>query len=41
MNPLFSMLDYYKTSDSNEYKLKFVEAAAIPVIPSFNYTLRF
>ena len=41
MNPLFSMLDYYKPSDSNEYKLKFVEAAAIPVIPSFNYTLRF
>ena len=41
MNPMFSMLDYYKPSGSNEYKAKFVEAAAIPLIPSFNYTLRF
>ena len=41
MNPMFSMLDYYKPSGSDEYQAKFVEAAAIPVIPSFNYTLRF
>lgn len=41
MNPMFSMLDYYKPSGSDEYKAKFVEAAAIPLIPSFNYTLRF
>lgn len=41
MNPLFSMLDYYRPSSGDEYKTKFVEASAIPIIPSFNYTLRF
>lgn len=41
MNPMFAMLDHYKSMNSEEYTTRFVEAAAIPIIPSFNYTLRF
>lgn len=43
MNPMFTMLDHYRT-DSKEparYETVFKELAAIPIIPSFNYTLRF
>ena len=42
MNPMFTMLDHYKKSSSpDEYKTTFKTMAAIPIIPSFNYTLRF
>jgi hypothetical protein len=43
MNPMFSMMDHYRPDYKNpdEYKTVFKEMAAIPIIPSFNYTLRF
>lgn len=47
MNPMFTMLDHYTRygdmSDptSKEYKTEFKTLAVIPIIPSFNYTLRF
>ena len=42
MNPMFTMLDHYRPeSSTDEYKTTFKTMAAIPIIPSFNYTLRF
>lgn len=42
MNPMFTMLDHYRVgTTTEEYKTKFKTLAAIPIIPSFNYTLRF
>ena len=42
MNPMYAELEYYMPSyDRPENKTRFVEIAAIPIIPSFNYTLRF
>ena len=42
MNPMFAMLDHYHRSyEDEEYVTTFKTMAAIPIIPSFNYTLRF
>ena len=42
MNPMFTMLDHYRRSyEDEEYVTTFKTMAAIPIIPSFNYTLRF
>ena len=43
MNPMFTMLDHYRTDykEPAKYETVFKELAAIPIIPSFNYTLRF
>ncbi len=42
MNPMFAMLEHAPvTPGSEEYKTEFKTMAAIPIIPSFNYTLRF
>ena len=42
MNPMFTMLDHYRRSyEDEDYVTTFKTMAAIPIIPSFNYTLRF
>ena len=43
MNPMFTMLDHYPVDgqDQTKYKTEFKQLSAIPIIPSFNYTLRF
>ena len=41
MNPMFAYLNHYRPEGSTEYKTEFVEKSLIPIIPSFNYTLRF
>ena len=43
MNPMFTMLDHYRTDykEPAKYETVFKELAVIPIIPSFNYTLRF
>ena len=41
MNPMFAYLNHYKPKESTEYKTELVEKSLIPIIPSFNYTLRF
>ena len=42
MNPMFTMLEHYHRSyEDEEYVTTFKTMAAIPIIPSFNYTLRF
>lgn len=41
MNPMFAYLKHYIPEGSSEYKTEFVEKSLLPIIPSFNYTLRF
>ncbi len=43
MNPMFTMLDHYRTDykEPAKYETVFKEMSVIPIIPSFNYTLRF
>ena len=38
---MFAYLNHYRPEGSTEYKTEFVEKSLIPIIPSFNYTLRF
>lgn len=41
MNPMFASFYYYIPEGGSEYKKELVETCVIPIIPSFNYTLRF
>ncbi len=43
MNPMFTMMDHYRPDSHkpDEFTTELKELAAIPIIPSFNYTLRF
>ena len=41
MKQMFASLYHYKPDGSTEYKTELVEKSLIPIIPSFNYALRF
>ena len=41
LNPVFAYLKHYLPEGNSEYKTEFVEKSLIPIVPSFNYTLRF